>query len=405
MVHSPLSRWYITCNGLKRARPAAGGEPPPDVRMAKLHTTTSNCVDIDDINLQIAGLLSDLAAVQTSPQKAWGYKQASSAIRELEEPVGALVEADGSLRKIFRVGPASSRVIQEVLEYGHSPLVEAAVDESGRRDEVEKRRSWRERFLSVATVRAVLADSSLQAVSKSDYRGDLQMHSTWSDGSQRLDQIVETGRSLGYTFAAVTDHSAGLPIARGVSRERFFDQWGEIDALNREAGGSFRLLKGVEANIGGDGSLDVSVEDRQGFDLVIAAPHSGLRSPELQTKRILTAIATERVHVLAHPRGRIYGSRPGVAADWNAVFDAAANAGVAIEVDGDPFRQDLDYGLVGQALQAGCLLALDSDAHATDQWHYRDIAIAHARLAGAPSDRIINTWPLDRLMAWATDRR
>jgi histidinol phosphatase-like PHP family hydrolase len=360
--------------------------------------------EVEDVNLQIAGLLSDLAAVQTSPAKAWGYKQASAAVRELDEPVGALVEADGSLRKIFRIGPASTRVLLEVLEHGHSPLVDAAVAESPRREEIWQRRQWRERFLSRAKVRAILAETSADAIRASDYRGDLQMHSTWSDGEQRLDQIVETGCALEYEYAAVTDHSAGLPIAKGVAQERFVEQWAEIDAFNRNARGRFRLLKGVEANIRGDGSVDVDAEERRHFDLVIAAPHSDLRSPRPQTERLLTAVTSQRIHVLAHPRGRIYGSRPGLTADWDAVFGAAAEAGVAIEIDGDPFRQDLDYALAASALRAGCLLALDSDAHATDQWRHAGTAIAHARLAGAPADRVINTWPIERLLAWAEDR-
>ena len=373
--------------------------------MPRLQTHIAADVDVvEDVNLQIAGLLSDLAAVQTSPQKAWGYKQASSAVRELDEPVGALVEADGSLRKIYRIGPASTRVILEVLELGHSPLVETAVAASDRREEIQQRRLLRERFLSAAMVRAVLAEPSSNAIRPAEYRGDLQMHSTWSDGAQRLDQIVETGRALAYDYAAVTDHSAGLPIAKGVAQERFVEQWAEIDSLNRESGGKFRLLKGVEANIRTDGSIDVEAADRRHFDLVIVAPHSDLRSPRPQTERLVKAVTSGHVHVLAHPRGRIYGSRPGLTADWDAVFSAAAEAGVAVEVDGDPFRQDLDYSLAASALKAGCLLALDSDAHATDQWGYADTAVAHARLAGVPAERVINTWPLDRLLAWTEDR-
>ena len=110
------------------------------------------------------------------------------------------------------------------------------------------------------------------------------------------------------------------------------------------------------------------------------------------------------VHVLGHPRGRIYGSRPGITADWRAVFEAAARENVAVEIDGDPFRQDLDYELARAAADAGCVFALDSDAHATDQWHYTENAIAHARLAGIPAERVINCWPLDRLLEWAKAR-
>jgi len=112
-------------------------------------------------------------------------------------------------------------------------------------------------------------------------------------------------------------------------------------------------------------------------------------------------VATAGVHILGHPRGRMYGSRPGIAADWPAVFAAAARTNVAIEIDGDPARQDVDYDLARAAVNAGCLFALDSDAHGEADFAYAETAIAHARLAGVPPDRVINCWPLDRLFKWA----
>jgi histidinol phosphatase-like PHP family hydrolase len=118
---------------------------------------------------------------------------------------------------------------------------------------------------------------------------------------------------------------------------------------------------------------------------------------------MLTAVAHPAVRILAHPRGRITGSRAGVVAQWNVVFAAAAERGVAVELDGDPARQDLDYALAAEALDAQCLFALDSDAHTTGQLAYAETAIAQARLAGIPPDRIVNCWPLDRLLAWLSD--
>ena len=124
---------------------------------------------------------------------------------------------------------------------------------------------------------------------------------------------------------------------------------------------------------------------------------------EDQTARLVRAVGQPAVRILAHPRGRITGSRAGVVADWPAVFTAAAARGVAVEIDGDPSRQDLDHTLAVQALAAGCLFALDSDAHTTGQLAYAETAIAHARLAGIPSDRIVNCWPLERLLAWIAE--
>jgi histidinol phosphatase-like PHP family hydrolase len=164
------------------------------------------------------------------------------------------------------------------------------------------------------------------------------------------------------------------------------------------------LLKSVEANIDGDGGLDVAVVDRRRFDLVLAAPHSGLRTERDQTARMIAAVTQPHVHVLGHPRGRKFAARPGIHADWPAVFAAAARAGVAVEFDGDPSRQDLDHVVALDAVAAGCLFALDSDAHSGSELGYVDLAMAHARLAGVPPERVINCWPLDRLRSWALQR-
>jgi putative hydrolase len=357
-----------------------------------------------DLNITIAGLLSDLALVQTSDQRRFGYRQAAQAIRALDEPVDALRQPDGTLRRIPRIGPASTRVILEVLETGSSPTVDEAVSASRKASDVAKRREWRAHFLSRAAVRRALADTTLKGPRLSDYRGDLQMHSTWSDGSQTLEDIIALGISRGYTFAAVTDHSAGLPIASGVSMERFAEQHHEIDRLNAAHAGQFTLLKGVEANIRADGEIDVGLSDRRRFDIVVAAPHSSLRAAATQTGRMLAAVSSPAVHILGHPRGRMFSARPGVAADWARVFTAAARTGVAIEIDGDPSRQDVDYVLAGQALKAGCLFALDSDAHGAGEWSYAETAMAHARLAAVPPGRIINCWSLERLLEWAAAR-
>ena len=212
-------------------------------------------------------------------------------------------------------------------------------------------------------------------------------------------------RGLGYEYIAITDHSKGLPIAHGMSVESLRRQHDEIDALNREFGGRFRVLKGIEANILADGTLDMTGDDLRGVEIVLAAPHSKLRTPDDQTERLLTAVRTPGVHVLAHPRGRMSDSRPGITADWDRVFGEAVRQNVAIEIDGDPARQDLDYELADRARQAGCLFSLDSDAHDSDAFVYADTAIAHARLASISPSQVINCWALPRLLDWLDDRR
>lgn len=357
-----------------------------------------------DINSIVAGWLRDLAFVQKSPQSRWGYKRAAAAVLSLDVPIDTLLKPDGTLEKIPNVGPASTRVILEVLQTGESAIVNQAVEASTDPADILRRRGLRSHFLSRSAALKAMRSRKPQAPALKDYLADLQMHSVWSDGSQTLEDIIETGISRGYTHSAVTDHSYGLPIAGGLPMVKVGLQHREIDELNVKYAGRFRLLKGIEANIRADGSVDMTPSELAQFEIVVAAPHSALRSSNDQTPRMLAAVQTPGVHILGHPRGRMYGSRPGVTADWEHVFAAAARFGVAVELDGDPARQDLDYDLARRAIASGCLFAIDSDAHATDQWWYAETALAHARIAGVPRSRVINCWPLAQLLEWAHSR-
>src|ERR1700704_5806263 len=281
-----------------------------------------------DMNGKIAALLRDFAAIQKSKQSMWGYKRAASAILALEEPIESLVQADGTLRKIPNIGPSSTRVILEVLQTGTSPTIEDAIAASGQASDIERRRDLRGHFLSRSQVLAALRNKNLTGPRLDDYRGDLQMHSTWSDGSQTLADIVEAGINLGYQLCAVTDHSYRLKIAGGVSMAELAEQHQEIDAPNRKHRRVFRLLKGIEANIRSDGSIDMERHELAQLEIVVAAPHSALRSPVDQTARMVAAVSAPGVHILGHPRGRKIGSRPGVSADWDRVFEAAVKSRV-----------------------------------------------------------------------------
>jgi histidinol phosphatase-like PHP family hydrolase len=356
-----------------------------------------------DVNGAVSGALRDLAAVQSSTQSRWGYKRAASAIAHLELQLTELTDASGAIPKIPGIGPASTRVIMEMLRSGQSETVERAIAASGKEDEISRRRALRRGFLSRAEVVRVLRLPSA-AVGVRDYRGDLQMHSTWSDGVDTIAELAAGAHERGYRFIAITDHSKGLPIAGGLSIERMRAQWLEIDDVNKRWAGHVHVIKGIEANILTDGELDLTVDDLRGVELVLAAPHSKLRTNDDQTSRLIAAINTPGVHVLAHPRGRMSDSRPGVRAEWPRVFAAASERNVAIEIDGDPARQDLDYTLAAGALEAGCLFSLDSDAHDVAAFTYADTALAHARLAGIPAERVINCWPLEKLRDWLSTR-
>jgi histidinol phosphatase-like PHP family hydrolase len=359
----------------------------------------------DDLNLAAASLLYDMAALQPTERSQFGYKRAAKAIAGLPVSVADLVRAQ-TLREIPFVGPASARIITEVVEHGRSATVEAAVEQSGRKSDVAARRRYRGGYLShFALQRALGTALGKGVISRGDYRGDFQMHSTWSDGAESIATMAKACIELGHTCLGITDHSYGLPIARGVSMADIARQHKEIDALNARFGTRFRVFKGIEANILGDGSLDLQPEERSAFEFVVASPHSLLRKPDDQTARMLGAIAGEGVVILGHPRGRMFNTRPGITADWPRVFEAAARRRVAIELDGNWHRQDIDYELARHALDAGCIFALDSDAHSIGELRFSDYAIAHARLAGIPAARVINCWSNEELTDWMRARR
>jgi histidinol phosphatase-like PHP family hydrolase len=354
---------------------------------------------LDDPNQDIATLLLDLAEVYRPSPRYWGYKRASRTIRRHPEMLSELSEKE--VLKIPNIGPATLRIVREWLETGTSPTVEGLVAASGKAKDIRARDAFRRNFLSAAMVQKILTEPRRGAVRREDYLGDFQMHSRGSDGSDTVAQLMEGCRKRGYTCACVTDHSYGLPIAGGMSMEEIRTQGAEIRALNKKYGDAFRVMHGVEANILQDGQLDMSARELRELDLVVASPHSSLRKGIDQTERMLTAVSLPGVHILGHPRGRMFNLRGGVIADWPAVFKRAAETGVAVEIDGDVSRQDLDFALATVAGKAGCLFALDSDAHAADQLWMADYAIAHARLAGIPKERIINCWPPSKILEWA----
>jgi histidinol phosphatase-like PHP family hydrolase len=359
-----------------------------------------------DLNIAAAGLLQDLAILQPSERSRFGYKRAAKALAAgIDRPIAELLE-EGTFREIPYVGAATERVALELVRTGTSESVARAIEGSSRRGEVEKRRRYRRAYLSRYTMRSAM-DAALPAgvVSRGAYLGDLQMHSTWSDGGESIADLAEGAYELGWKRIGVTDHSYGLPIARGMSMDAARRQHREIDELNEALTGRLRIYKGVEANILADGTLDLQADERAVFEYVIASPHSALRKDDDQTARMVKAVSLPGVAILGHPQGRMYNSRPGISADWRKVFREAAARDVAIEIDGNWHRQDIDYQLAEMALDEGCLFALDSDAHSIAEYPFTDYAIAHARIAGVPATRVVNCWDEAAFDAWLEARR
>jgi histidinol phosphatase-like PHP family hydrolase len=364
-------------------------------------------VELEDLNMRAAALLYDMAAMQPTERSQFGYKRAAKAIVGLPMSVADVVAA-GTLREIPFVGPSSARVITEFIETGSSATVDAALATSSKASLVAERRSQRTNFLSHFVLQSTLSASgsaSRELTGRGNYRGDFQMHSTWSDGGESLAVMAKACLALGHTCLGITDHSYGLPIARGMSMSSVAKQHLEIDKLNEEFDGTFRIFKGIEANILTDGSLDLQPDERGSFEFIVASPHSQLRRPDDQTARMLGAVRGAGVAMLGHPRGRMFDKRAGIIADWDRVFAEAAKRNVAIELDGNWHRQDLDFALARRALDAGCIFALDSDAHSIGELRFSEYAIAHARLALIPAERVINCWTNERLGEWMESLR
>lgn len=346
-----------------------------------------------------------MAAMQPTERSQFGYKRAAKALVNLPAPVADLVTA-GVLRDVPFIGPSSTRVITELVAHGRSATVEAALAKSSARAKVLQLRGFREGYLShLALTQALAAPLGSGLVDPAAYRGDFQTHSTWSDGALSIADMAAAAAALGHTCLGVTDHSHGLPIARGMSAADVARQHREIDEVNRTLAGQFRVYKGIEANILADGSLDVQPDERAAFEFIVASPHSLLRKPDDQTARMVAAVRGAGVTILGHPRGRMFNSRAGVLADWDRVFAEAAARRVAIEIDGNWHRQDIDFQLASRALAAGCVFALDSDAHAAAELRFSAYAVAHARLAFIPADRVINCWSGAELEAWMRERK
>ena len=236
-------------------------------------------------------------------------------------------------------------------------------------------------------------------------KGDLHSHSDWSDGTTSIELMAQTARWLGHDYLVLTDHSPHLKVANGLTAERLRTQLGVVAQVN-EGYDDFRLLSGIEVDILDDGSLDQSRDLLERLDVVVASVHSKLRMDKAEmTARMLRAIADPNTNVLGHCTGRLVegsrGTRPASQFDARAVFEACAEHGVAVEINARPERRDPPSALIGLALEAGCLFSIDSDAHAPGQLGLIDYGAERATANGVPAERIVTTWPIERLLGWA----
>jgi len=240
-------------------------------------------------------------------------------------------------------------------------------------------------------------------------RGDLQMHSEWSDGTHPIERMAEAARGLGYEYIAISDHSVSLMVAHGLSPEKLAAQRQEIDELNamlEESGEGFRILAGSEVDIKPDGSLDYAPEVLASLDLVLASLHQGFTDDRARmTGRIIKAISSGLADIVCHPTGRVLLSREGYPLDIEAVIEAAVEYDVALEVNAYPDRLDLRDTHVRLAMERGAKIAINTDAHGPAHLPFMRYGVATARRGWATRQAVINTWPRERLVEWTKDRR
>jgi DNA polymerase (family 10) len=253
-------------------------------------------------------------------------------------------------------------------------------------------------------IEAAIAGALPMLVEQSDLRGDLHCHTEWSDGADTFAEMAEAAMALGYDYLGVTDHSRSLTVAHGLDTARLEEQIERIDAYNkklRDGGKSFRLLKGSEVDILSSGELDHPDELLDRLDIVVAAVHSGFGMERTKmTARVIAAIESGRVNIIAHPTGRLIGMRESFAIDMEAVLRAAKEHGVAMEVNSYPERLDLNDVHLRLAKELGVKVAISTDAHAADQFSNMEYGIHTARRGWIEPENVLNCLPLEELLGF-----
>lgn len=238
-------------------------------------------------------------------------------------------------------------------------------------------------------------------------RGDLHTHSDWSDGGSPIAEMMGVAAALGHEYCALTDHSPRLKVANGLSADRLLRQLDVIAELN-ERMAPFRILTGIEVDILDDGTLDQQAELLERLDVVVASVHWHLRDDsDTMTKRMVYAVANPNVDILGHCTGRLVegsrGTRPESSFDAELVFEACRRYGTAVEINSRPERRDPPGRLIELAVEMDCFFSIDTDAHAPGQLAWQGYGCERALAHGVTAEKVIDTWPVDELLAWCQE--
>ncbi|MBA7552801.1 DNA polymerase/3'-5' exonuclease PolX [subsurface metagenome] len=247
-------------------------------------------------------------------------------------------------------------------------------------------------------IKAAQENKLPELIKYSQIRGDLHLHTKWSDGAHTIRQMAEAAKRRGYKYIAITDHSQSVKIAGGLTEKRLREQIEEVRRINQELD-DFTVLTGVEVDIKSDGSLDFSDEILSKLDVVIAAIHSGFKQEsKIITERLIGAMQNRFVSIIAHPTGRLIGYRESYQVDIDKIMDMAAKTGTILEINAYPERLDLNDVYCRMAKEKGIQLAIETDAHSIDGLEFMNLGVDVARRGWLEEKDIVNTLPLDKLL-------
>ena len=254
-------------------------------------------------------------------------------------------------------------------------------------------------------VQAAIKGKLPNLIELKDIKADLQMHSTWSDGKLSIREMANAAIQRGYRLIAITDHSYSLGVVGGMRPEDVQEQRKEIDEVSKEVGDKIHILQGAEVEIKSDGSLDYPDEVLAKIDFVLAALHTSLRQPQQKvTERMINAIRNPHVDMIPHPTGRLLPDREGADLDMDAVLNAAAEAGVVMEINAHPARLDLNDVHARRAVELGIQLSINTDAHSAEDMELMHFGVSTARRAWAEAEQVINTWSTSKVLKWLKSR-
>jgi putative hydrolase len=336
---------------------------------------------------RIAYLLENL---RQPTYRVRAFRTVSRVMRDLPEGEAERRAVNGTLRELKGVGETTEKVILEALA-GETPSYLRQLEEQHQK--------------AVEGV-GQPALSGAAAELRTALRGDCHTHSDWSDGGSPIDEMARAARDLGHEYVVLTDHSGSLKVAKGLSAERLRKQLDVVAALNEEMA-PFRILTGIEVDILEDGSLDQEEELLARLDVVVASVHSKLRMErDEMTRRMAVAIANPHVDVLGHCTGRLVVGRGRPESDFDPelIFTACREYGTAVEINSRPERLDPPKRLLRMAVEMGCLVSIDTDAHAPGQLEWQVYGCERAADCGVAPDRVINTRSADDLLAWTAHK-